>query len=125
MVKLVQEPNSPKSEKELIDILDQLYLKSQQCLEQGVKPKFKGLLEIIKAEATILTAIHKIKSNKGSKTPGSDDKTIRDILEKEYDKVIELVREGLENYKPLPVRRVWIENQERKKTTTWHTNYRR
>lgn len=95
MVKLVQEPNSPKSEKELIDILDQLYLKSQQCLEQGVKPKFKGLLEIIKAEATILTAIHKIKSNKGSKTPGSDDKTIRDILEKEYDKVIELVREGL------------------------------
>ena len=67
MVKLVQEPNSPKSEKELIDILDQLYLKSQQCLEQGVKPKFKGLLEIIKAEATILTAIHKIKSNKGAR----------------------------------------------------------
>ncbi|MGH1262812.1 group II intron reverse transcriptase/maturase [Bacillus cereus] len=114
MVKLVQEPNSPKSEKELIDILDQLYLKSQQCLEQGVKPKFKGLLEIIKAEATILTAIHKIKSNKGSKTPGSDDKTIRDILEKEYDTVIELVREGLENYKPLPVRRVWIEKPGKK-----------
>ena len=37
-----------------------------------------------------------------------------EIFLKKYDKVIELVREGLENYKPLPVRRVWIEKPGKK-----------
>ncbi|MED2766048.1 group II intron reverse transcriptase/maturase [Bacillus thuringiensis] len=68
----------------------------------------------MQAESTIQTAIHKIKSNKGSMTPGSDNKTIRDILEKDYFTVIRMVHEGLNNYQPLPVRRVWIDKPGKK-----------
>lgn len=38
----------------------------------------KVMLEIISAEATILSAIHKIKANKGSGTPGTDGQSLRD-----------------------------------------------
>ena len=61
--------------------------------EQGQSPSFKGLLEIISATPTILTAIHNIKANKGSKTSGSDGETMQDdILEKDYPDVIKRVQ---------------------------------
>ena len=71
-----------ENESDLRIILDDLYAKTTQAIEQGNFPKFKNLLEIAKAEPVILTAIHHIKSNHGSLTAGTDGKTIRDILEK-------------------------------------------
>ena len=56
---------------------------------QGKYPAFKGLLEIMSAETTIVTAIHNIKSNHGSDTPGVDNKTMRrEYLQKPYRWVI-------------------------------------
>lgn len=54
------------TETELKAIQDMLYEKSGQ----GVS--FTGLVEAMAHEVTIVTAIHNIKSNKGSKTAGVD-----------------------------------------------------
>ena len=54
------------TERELKQFQDLLYEKSGQ----GVS--FTGLLEAMASEMTIVTAVHNIKSNKGSKTAGVD-----------------------------------------------------
>lgn len=54
------------TETELKECQDLLYEKSGQ----GVS--FTGLLEAMANEVTIVTAVHNIKSNKGSKTAGVD-----------------------------------------------------
>jgi RNA-directed DNA polymerase len=97
------------SEQELKDLLDLLYDKTKTTIEQGEQPRFKGLLEYMKSEITILTAIHNIKSNKGSETPGSDGETMREhILEKDYIDIITRVQSSLTQYKPSPIRRKYI-----------------
>lgn len=100
---------SPRTESELRIILDQLYAESKASSENGEKPSFRGLLELISAEPTILTAIHNIKANKGSQTAGSDKKKMQeDILEKEYQSVISMVQNALKCYKAKDIRRVYI-----------------
>jgi len=98
----------PKSETELKSTLDQLYVIFKQANEIGKQPKIKSLLEIAKSEVTIMTAIHNIKSNQGSKTAGTDNSIISDILEKQYPEVTLMVQEALDNYKPYLLKRVWI-----------------
>ena len=107
---MAQESVYPKieSETELKSILDQLYTVAKQAIEAGRQPKFKDLLELAKSEVTIITAIHNIKSNHGSKTAGTDDVIIPDILEKQYPEVILMVQNALDDYKPYLLRRVWI-----------------
>lgn len=84
-----------------------------QCEEL---PKFKGLLEIISSEVLILTAIHKIKANKGSQTAGSDEETMRKaILEQNYPTAILRVQESLREYKPKLIGRVYTRTLERKR----------
>ena len=57
--------------------------------DAGDRPAFKGLLEIMSAEVTIITAIHNIKSNHGSETPGVDSKTMRnDYLHNPFSWVV-------------------------------------
>jgi group II intron reverse transcriptase/maturase len=97
-----------ESESDLKSILDYLYATTQQTIEEGNLPKFKNLLELAKSEVTIITAIHNIKSNHGSKTAGTDGDTIPDILERQYPEVIQMVRTALDDYKPHLLRRVWI-----------------
>jgi len=100
---------SPQTESELRITLDQLYAESKAKTDIGEKPSFRGLLEIISAEPTILTAIHNIKANKGAKTAGSDkEKMQEDILEKDYQSVISRVQNALKNYQPNDIRRVLI-----------------
>jgi group II intron reverse transcriptase/maturase len=100
---------SPETESELRNIQDQLYAASRASIEQGQMPSFKGLLEIISAEPTILTAIHNIKANKGSKTAGSDNERMQeDILERDFQSVVTRVKDALRRYKPKDVRRVYI-----------------
>ncbi len=97
------------SEFDLKNLLDVLYAQTKTALNQGRKPQFKGLLEYMKSEVTILTAIHNIKSNKGSETPGSDGEAMREhILEQDYSEIITRVQQGLTWHQPKLIRRVLI-----------------
>lgn len=66
---MAQQFDYPKTETELRALLDKFYQQSREAREAGERPAFKGLLEIMSAEATIVTAIHNIKSNHGCDTP--------------------------------------------------------
>lgn len=106
---LVQKFDYPKSESELRTLQDKLYAMAKTAIQREELPRFKGLLEIISSEVVILTAIHKIKANKGSQTAGSDEETMRKaILEQNYPTVILRVQESLRRYKPKLIRRVYI-----------------
>lgn len=106
---MVHQSDYLKTEGDLRKLLDDMYQQTRETIQKNDLPRFKNLLEIISSEVTILTAIHNIKANKGSQTPGSDGETMREsILEKEYPEVIRRVKECLKHYKPTPVRRVWI-----------------
>ena len=86
---MAQQFDYPKTETQLREIQDKLYQHSKEVYDAGGRPAFKGLLEIMSAEATIITAIHNIKSNRGSETPGVDSKTMRrDYLQKPFSWVV-------------------------------------
>jgi RNA-directed DNA polymerase len=93
------------SERQLKDTLDLLYQKSSEGIS------FTGLLEIMMNERTIITAIHKIKSNKGAKTPGVDGKDINHYLQLPKKEVIQLVLKHFKEYNPSPVRRHYIKKR--------------
>lgn len=97
-----------KNETDLINIQTAFYKRAQENIKENKKQKFKGLMELISSEVTIMTAIHNMKSNNGSKTAGADDKVIKDFLEKSYDFVMDTVKEQLKNYNPSAIRRVYI-----------------
>jgi group II intron reverse transcriptase/maturase len=102
----------PSTESQLKCILDDMFLKSKQAFEKGEVARFKGLMEIISSEVTIVSAIHKIKANKGSMTVGCDGQDMQhDILENDYQKIVTRIQEAFKDYKALPVRRVYIPKQ--------------
>ncbi|MEB9892800.1 group II intron reverse transcriptase/maturase [Bacillus cereus] len=102
-------PNTIQTEQELRDTLDLLYARSKEG------KSFTGILELVLNEQTIVTAIHNIKSNTGARTAGVDGKNVNHFLQMPYDQVIELVQGSLNDYKPLPVRRVHIPKHNGKK----------
>ncbi len=107
---MAQQFDYPKTETELRDILDKMYQYSKEAFDTGSRPAFKGLLEIMSAEMTIVTAIHNIKSNHGSETPGVDDKTMRkDYLQKPYRWVIRDIQSAFQHYESQEIRRVYID----------------
>lgn len=55
-----------------------------------------------------MTAIHKIKADKGSETPGVDKKVMKDCLQKGYDVIIREIRNLIYDYQSEDVIRVWI-----------------
>lgn len=69
---------------------------------------FYKLYEIITSRENILLGYRNLKSNKGSNTKGTDNKTIKDLEVLNNDKLINLVRNKLKNYHPKSVRRVYI-----------------
>ncbi|HFK1731970.1 TPA: group II intron reverse transcriptase/maturase [Bacillus pacificus] len=91
-----------KREKDVRKSLDDFY----KAAKEG--ENFYGLYEVILNEQVILTAIHNIKANKGSKTAGIDKKIVDDYLQLPYETVINMVRNKLENYRPIPVRRHYL-----------------
>lgn len=106
---MAQKFKAPKTETELKKIQDEMYRITSKCIESKEIPKFKGLVEIMSSEVVIMTAIHNIKANKGSKTPGIDQKIIdKDYLQKDYYEVITDIQNSFTNYKPDMVRRKWI-----------------
>ena len=98
----------PTNDKELNELLQVMYLTAKQNYENRQNCNFTGILEVIASEPNIVSAIHKIKSNKGSRTPGVDGKIIDDCLNMKYDELLEYVRAKLYDYHPDQVRRVWI-----------------
>lgn len=74
------------TEAELKQTLDFLYEKSKQGAG------FTGLLEAMVSEVTIVTAIHNIKSNKGSKTAGVDRVKMDRYLQMPKEDLIALIQ---------------------------------
>ena len=107
---MAQQFDYPKTETQLREIQDKLYQHSKEVFNAGGLPAFKGLLEIMSAEPTIITAIHNIKSNHGSETPGVDSKTMRkDYLQKPFPRVIKDIQKAFRYFEPQKIRRVYID----------------
>ena len=106
---MAQQFDYPKTETELRKLQDKLYQHSKKVYDEGGRPALKGLLEIMSAEATIITAIHNIKSNHGSETPGVDSKTMRDYLQHSHSWVIRDIQSAFKHYEPQKIRRVYID----------------
>ena len=81
------------------DIQDALYAKSLKG------ERFDKLMTEITSDANIIMAYRSIKRNSGSKTPGTDGLTIKDIEKLEPEVVCQRVRNILRNYRPRKVRR--------------------
>jgi RNA-directed DNA polymerase len=94
-----------KSEAKLKDNLDFIYLQSSKG------KSFHGIIEVAFNEVTIITAIHNIKSNKGSKTAGIDKNKIDNYLQMNKEDLIGLIRKSVKRYKAKPTRRVYIQKQ--------------
>ena len=107
---MAQQFDCPKTETELRITLDKLYQHSKEVYDAGKRPAFKGLLEIMSAETTIITAIHNIKSNHGSETPGVDKKTMRsNYLQKPFPWVIQDIQKAFCHFEAQEIRRVYID----------------
>lgn len=65
-------------------------------------------MEVAFNEVTIITAIHKIKSNKGAVTAGVDSAKMDQYLQMSKESLVELVRKSVANYGPKPVKRHYI-----------------
>lgn len=70
---------------------------------------FTYLYDIITSRENILLAYRTIKSNKGSKTAGTDGKTIKDIEKLSDNELVTEIQNKLKNYRPKKVRRKFIE----------------
>jgi len=86
----------------LTSTFDELYDKSKSG------QPFHRLYELITSRENILLAYRTIKNNKGSKTPGVDDRTIDDLKTFTEEQLVQFIRKRLENYQPMKVRRVYI-----------------
>lgn len=64
----------------------------------------------IRVEPTIITAIHNVKSNHGSETPGVDSRTMRkDYLQKPFLWVVKDIQKAFKHFEPQKIRRVYID----------------
>lgn len=80
-------------------IQDDLYAKS------AAGASFTHLLDIVCSDENIRLAYRNIKKNKGSNTPGTDRKTIKDMANLSEAELVAYVRRRLYAYVPQPVRR--------------------
>ncbi|WP_174615789.1 group II intron reverse transcriptase/maturase [Virgibacillus ihumii] len=72
---------------------------------------FNHLYEMITSRENILLAYRMVKSNKGSKTSGTNGKTIKDIKRLTENELVKVIQTKLKNYHPKKVRRKWIEKE--------------
>ena len=99
-----------KTELDLKRLLDEMY----QVAKNG--GSFYGLTEMLSNEEAVITAIHNIKSNHGSKTAGLDGKGIDEYLQMDKDDLISLIQKQIDDYNPQPVKRVYIPKNNIKST---------
>lgn len=72
---------------------------------------FTKLFDTISSRNNILLAYRTIKSNKGSKTSGTDGKTIKDLEILTDDDLVKYIQNSMKNFQPNKVRRVYIPKQ--------------
>ena len=80
-------------------VFDKLYTDSLARCE------FRNLINIITTEENIKLAYRNLKKNKGSRTPGTDGKTIYDLAELSETELIRIVQQKFKWYQPQSVRR--------------------
>ena len=97
-------------------IFDTLYAESRNG------KTFNHLMAIIESEENIKLAYRTIKRNHGSKTPGVDKKTIRNLAKLSEDEYVRLVKKKFSNYHPRPVRREEIPKDNGKTQTVSCSN---
>ncbi|RSK26570.1 group II intron reverse transcriptase/maturase [Bacillus sp. HMF5848] len=90
---------------DMTDTFSELYDKSSK------EESFSHLYDIITSRKNILLAYRTIKSNKGSKTAGTDKKTIDDLKKLTESQIVHEIRNKLKNYRPKKVRRKLIEKE--------------
>ena len=95
---------------DLQNLLDSLYAKSKENC------KFTNLMDMVTSDENILLAYRNISKNKGSKTAGTDGKTIRYLSGFTDKALIAYVKKRLEHYRPQSVRRVEIPKGDTGKT---------
>ena len=83
-------------------IFDELYAKSLKNVS------FTNLMQYVLLDENIKLAYRNIKKNKGSKTAGTDGKTIKHLSAMSEEKIVRLIKNKLKWYKPQSVRRVEI-----------------
>lgn len=87
---------------DLQNTLDKLYAESKNnCC-------FRHLMQYVASEDNIKLAYRNIKKNKGSKTAGSDGKTIEDLNKWSISNLISHIQKRLKWYQPNKIRRVEI-----------------
>ena len=111
---MAQQFNVPRSETELRALQDKLYKTAKEAMEKGERPSFTGLIEAMSSKATIVTAIHNIKANKGANTPGVDSIRIRNYLQSREEWVINDIQSAFRHYEPRFVRRKYIDKPGKK-----------
>ena len=94
----------------LQEVLDGLYAQSAE------NKRFTVLMELVAADENILLAYRNISKNKGSKTAGTDGKTVRYLSKFTNTALIHYIKRRLEQYQPQPVRRVEIPKGDTGKT---------
>ena len=107
-----QQKQNPKHTKiryteyyDLQEFLDGLYADSLNG------KTFDALIPYITSVENIKLAYRTIKGNKGSKTPGVDNRTIKDLAKLSEDEYVRLIQRQFSWYKPRPVKRVEIPKQ--------------
>jgi RNA-directed DNA polymerase len=70
---------------------------------------FSHLYDVVTSRENILLAYRTMKSNRGSKTPGTDGLTIKDIEKQPEIELVKEIQTKLKNYRPKKVRRKLIE----------------
>lgn len=99
-----------KNETDLRVTLDALYSEAKKAADENRRPSFKGLVELMSSEVTIKTAIHNIKANTGSRTPGADGRRMqKDYLQKPYKWVIKDIQGAFRYFRAEQIRRVYID----------------
>ena len=81
-------------------IFDELYAQSLKGIN------FKNLMQYVLLDENIKLAYRNLKKNKGSKTAGTDKKTIKHLAAMSEKRLIQTFKNMLKWYKPQSVRRV-------------------
>lgn len=92
------------------NVFDNLYDKSKRGKQ------FSKLIDIVVSEENILLAYRNLSKNKGSKTAGTDNKTIRYLSKFSNESLVSYIRKRLNNYHPQPVLRKEIPKGDSGKT---------
>lgn len=83
-------------------VFDKLYVDSLAGRE------FRNLLDIVTTEENIKLAYRNLKKNAGSKTPGTDGKTILDLANLPESVLVQTIQQKFVWYQPQAVKRVEI-----------------